>query len=168
MKKVSRPFEESEALPGSMMDVPLTVRWIYEHVARNHARRELVSRNEDGTLFRCTYGDFVKRVAQLAGVLVSFGVRPGDRVASFAWNTHRHLELYYAVPMLGAVLHTTNIRLFPEQVEWVLRHAEDRFAFVDASLEPALARALQLSSDPPRTVMLDERYDALLHDILLA
>jgi acyl-CoA synthetase (AMP-forming)/AMP-acid ligase II len=78
-------------------------------------------------------------------------VRPGDRIASFAWNTHRHLELYYAVPMLGAVLHTINIRLF-------------RFVFADASLEPALARAVALGGDAPKVVVLDERYEALLAD----
>jgi len=73
--------------------------------------------------------------------LVELGIRPGDRVASFAWNDHRHLELYYAVPGIGAVLHTTNIRLFPEQVCWVLEHAGDKFAFVDGTLAPLMARA---------------------------
>jgi acyl-coenzyme A synthetase/AMP-(fatty) acid ligase len=86
-----------------MMEVPLTIRWIFDHVRRNHARREVVSREEDGSIFRYTYGDFGARVARLANALVEMGVRPGDRVASFGWNTHRHLELYYAVPMIGAV-----------------------------------------------------------------
>ena len=145
----------SGTIPGTMMDVPLTIRWIYEHAARNHAAREIVSREDDGSLFRYTYGDFAKRVAQLAHVLVDLGIRPGDRVASFGWNTHRHLELYYAVPMIGAVLHTTNIRLFPEQVCWAFGHAEDKLIFVDSSLVPAVARATatQPGFDVPFVVM---------------
>jgi fatty-acyl-CoA synthase len=141
MKTFAPKLDPSSAIFGTMMDVPLTVRWIYEHVLRNHGSREVVSRLDDGSIFRYTYADFGKRVARLANALVELGVRPGDRVASFAWNTHRHLELYYAAPMIGAVLHTTNIRLFPEQVCWAFQHADDKFIFVDGSLAPAIARA---------------------------
>ena len=130
------------AMPGTMMDVDLTIGMIFEHILRNNAEREVVSRNDDGSIFRYTYADFGKRVAQLAHALVELGVKPGDRVASFAWNNHRHLELYYAVPMIGAVLHTTNIRLFPEQVSWVFEHAGDTLAFVDTSVAPAVAKAM--------------------------
>jgi acyl-CoA synthetase (AMP-forming)/AMP-acid ligase II len=133
--------EAGTALPGTMMDVGLTITWILEHAARNHAGREIVSRNDDGSLFRYTYREFAERVAKLAHALVALGVKRGDRVATFAWNTHRHLELYYAVPCIGAVLHTTNIRLFPEQVCWALEHADDKLVFVDASLAPLMARA---------------------------
>jgi acyl-CoA synthetase (AMP-forming)/AMP-acid ligase II len=127
---------------GTMMDVDLTIAWIFEHVMRNNGGREVVSRNDDGSLFRYTYAEFGKRVAQLAHALIELGVRPGDRVASFAWNNHRHLELYYAVPMIGAVLHTTNIRLFSDQVCWVFEHAGDALVFVDGSLAPAAASAM--------------------------
>lgn len=127
---------------GTMMDVDLTVRWIFEHVLRNHGSREVVTRLDDGSLHRYTYADFGKRVARLAHALVELGVEPGDRVASFAWNTYRHLELYYAVPMIGAVLHTTNIRLFPEQICWAFVHADDKLVFVDGSLAPGVARAM--------------------------
>jgi len=133
-------------IPGTMMDVQLTIGWIFDHVMRNNAARSVTSRSDDGSLFRYTYADFGRRVAQLAHALVEMGVGPGDRVASFAWNGHRHLELYYAVPMIGAVLHTTNIRLFPEQVMWAFEHAGDKAVFVDASLAPAVARALELRS----------------------
>jgi fatty-acyl-CoA synthase len=132
----------SATIPGTMMDVPLNIRWIFEHAVRNNPAREIVARLDDGSTHRYTYADFAKRVARLAHALVALGVKPGDRVASFAWNTHRHLELYYAVPMLGAVLHTTNIRLFPEQVAWVLQHGGDELIFVDASLTGALEKAL--------------------------
>ena len=134
-------------MPGTMMDVDLTISWIFDHIMRNNGSREVISRNDDGTIFRYTYRDFGKRVAKLAHALVELGVKPGDRVASFAWNNHRHLELYYAVPMIGAVLHTTNIRLFPEQVCWVFEHAGDTLAFVDGSLAPAIAKAMATRPD---------------------
>jgi acyl-CoA synthetase (AMP-forming)/AMP-acid ligase II len=138
---------------GTMMDVDLTVRWIFEHVLRNHGRREVVTRLDDGALHRYTYADFGKRVARLAHALVALGVEPGDRVASFGWNTYRHLELYYAVPMIGAVLHTTNIRLFSEQICWAFGHADDKVVFVDASLAPAMARAMAAEPEVVRTVV---------------
>jgi len=147
-------LDPATSIPGTMMDVPLTIRWIFDHVQRNHARREVVSREEDGTIFRYTYGEFGARVARLANALVEMGVRPGDRVASFGWNTHRHLELYYAVPMIGAVLHTANIRLFPEQVCWSFEHAGDKIVFVDGSLAPAVARALAVRPDPKRSFIV--------------
>ncbi len=141
--QTTRPrLDPSAASAGTMMDVPLTIRWIFEHNQRSHGMREVVSREDDGSLFRYTYADFGARVAQLASALVEMGIRPGDRVASFGWNTHRHLELYFAVPMIGAILHTANIRLFPEQVCWVFEHADDKAIFVDGSLVPAVARAL--------------------------
>ena len=142
------------AIPGTMMDVPLDIGWIFEHAVRNNGHREIVAKLDDGTTHRYTYAAFAKRVAQLAHALVALGVEPGDRVASFAWNTHRHLELYYAVPMIGAVLHTTNIRLFPEQVRWMLDHAGDRFVFVDASLAHALAGALAEAEKPPALIVM--------------
>ena len=142
MKMMDSRLDMSTAIPGTMMDVDLTITWIFEHTLRNHGTRGVVSRLDDGTTFRYTYADFGKRVAQLAHALVELGIKPGDRVASFGWNTHRHLELYYAVPMIGAVLHTVNIRLFPEQVCWVFSHADDKLVFVDASLAPAVANAM--------------------------
>jgi fatty-acyl-CoA synthase len=142
MKMMDPRLDTSTALGGTMMDVDLTIGWIFEHALQNNASRTIVSRLDDGTTVRHTYAEFGKRVAQLAHALVELGIRPGDRVASFAWNTHRHLELYFAVPMIGAILHTTNIRLFPEQVAWVFDHAGDRLVFVDASLAPAVARAM--------------------------
>ena len=136
MKMLDPRLDMSTAIPGTMMDVDLTIGWIFEHMRRNHGARTVVSRLDDGTTVRYTYADFAKRVAQLAHALVELGIKPGDRVASFGWNTHRHLELYFAVPMIGAVLHTTNIRLFPEQVCWVFDHAGDKLVFLDASLAP--------------------------------
>jgi len=140
-----------------MMDVPLTIRWIFEHALRNHGDREVVWRSGDGSIGRYTYADFGRRVAGLAHALVELGVRPGDRVASFAWNNERHLELYYAVPMIGAVLHTTNVRLFPQQLAWILDHAGDRLVFVDTSLAPTLAKAEGTGSALPPVVVMGGR-----------
>lgn len=141
---VTQRLDLPSTLPSTMMDVQLTTTWVLEHAVRNHARREIVSRSDAGPLYRATYAQFAARVAQLAHALVELGVRPGDRVASFSWNTHRHLELYYAVPSIGAVLHTANIRLFPEQVVWAFDHADDKFIFVDGSLTPALRGIAEL------------------------
>jgi fatty-acyl-CoA synthase len=118
-------------------DRPLSIRSILEHAARAHPRKGIVSRDGD-SFVRVTYADFAKRVAKLAHALRKLGVRPGDRVASFAWNSHRHMELYYAVPMIGAVLHTVNIRLFPDQAAYAIDHADDRVVFFDASLAKAV------------------------------
>jgi fatty-acyl-CoA synthase len=128
-----------------MMDVPLLISGILAHAVKNHPHREVVSR-DGGEIVRFTYRRLGARAAQLAHALRRFGIRPGDRVASFGWNTHRHLELYYAVPGIGAVLHTVNIRLFPEQVAATIAHAGDRAIFVDGSLVPAMRAAI--AADP--------------------
>jgi acyl-CoA synthetase (AMP-forming)/AMP-acid ligase II len=129
-------------MPGLIMDVPLGIGAILTHALRNHADRRIVSRDGE-EIITFSYGEFGRRCAQLARALQSLGVRPGARVASFAWNTHRHLELYFAVPAYGAVLHTANIRLFPDQVAYVIEHADDKVIFVDASLAPVLAKAIE-------------------------
>jgi fatty-acyl-CoA synthase len=128
-----------------MMDVPLLTSRILAHAAKNHPSRSVVSR-DGGTIVRHSYAEAARRVARLAHALRRLGIGPGDRVASFAWNTHRHLELYYAVPGIGAVLHTANIRLFPEQVASTIAHADDRLVFVDGSLVAAMRAAI--AADP--------------------
>jgi fatty-acyl-CoA synthase len=161
MNALDTTIGPDSAMPGTMMDVDLTIAWAFEHVLRNNASRAVVSRLDDGTLHRYTYADFGTRVAQLAHALVELGIRPGDRVASFAWNTHRHLELYYAVPMIGAVLHTVNIRLFPEQVCWIFDHADDKLIFVDASLAKSVAIATATRPEKKRSFVVMGRSDDL-------
>jgi len=124
---------------STMMDVPLTLQHIFWRATALFPRKEIVTRRDQG-LHRYTYGDFGKRVAQLAHALRELGIGPGDRVATFAWNNYRHLELYFAVPCIGAVLHTLNVRLFPEHLEFIIRDAEDRVMFVDQSVVPVLER----------------------------
>ena len=117
------------------MQWPLVLTHFLERARRMHHGRSIASR-EAGGVFRYCYGDWAERVARLAGALSSLGVRRGDRVATFGWNSYRHFEAYFAIPCMGAVLHTMNVRLFPEQLVWVMNHAGDRVVLVDATLLP--------------------------------
>jgi fatty-acyl-CoA synthase len=121
------------ALLGLMQDGPLLVRNIAHRAEQLFASKEVVSATQDD-IERSTYGDVVERARRLASSLHQLGIRPGDRVATFGWNSRRHLELYLAVPSMGAVLHTLNIRLFPDDLHYIVGHAEDRIIFLDASL----------------------------------
>ena len=124
-------------IPGLMQDYPLTLHHIFWRLEKLFGPKQVVTRREH-SIHRYTYADLVRRVYRLANALHNLGIRPGDRVGTLAWNNYRHLELYYAVPLLGAVLHTLNMRLFPSQLEFVIRDGADRFMFVDASLVPVL------------------------------
>jgi fatty-acyl-CoA synthase len=126
-------YEPTTALEGLMMRTPLLVRTIAERAAQQFANREVVSVTADG-VERSNYGEVVERARRLASALHELGIRPGDRVATFGWNSRRHLELYLAVPSMGAVLHTLNIRLFDDDLHYIVGHAEDRVIFLDASL----------------------------------
>ncbi len=126
-------------LQGLMMDYPLVLGAILRRARRVSGGVEVVSRREDGSLARGTYGAVCARVARLMNALRALGVQPGERVGTFAWNSQRHLELYFAIPCLGAVLHTINVRLAREQLAWIVEHAGDRVVFADACLLSALA-----------------------------
>jgi fatty-acyl-CoA synthase len=110
---------------GLMMDRALSLPSILDFAAAYHGGREVVSRSVEGPVFRYTYAEALVRAKKMAKALLALGVKPGDRVATLAWSTHRHFELYYAVSGIGAVLHTINPRLHPDQVAWVANHAED-------------------------------------------
>ncbi len=124
---------------GTMMDYPLTLQHFLERGQRLFPGKEIATKTATG-MHRYTYADMGKRVHALANALHDLGVGKGDRVATFAWNHYRHLELYFAAPCMGAVLHMLNIRLFPDQLAYVINHAEDKVIFVDATLLPALQR----------------------------
>jgi acyl-CoA synthetase (AMP-forming)/AMP-acid ligase II len=126
---------------GLMMNDPLLISGILTHAERNHAEQEVVTRLVEGGIHRTTFGELGKRTAQLAHALVEMGVKPGDRVGVVGWNTHRQLELYYAITGIGAVCHTINPRLGPENAAFVMSHAEDRFVFYDTTFAP-LVQAL--------------------------
>jgi acyl-CoA synthetase (AMP-forming)/AMP-acid ligase II len=124
---------------GLMMDAPLLVTEIMRFAERNFPDNEIVSVTLDQPRHRTTWREVFRRARQLANALRAAGVQPGDRVGTLAWNDYRHLELYYAVSCMGAVLHTVNPRLFPEQLEFIINHAEDKLLFVDATLLPVIA-----------------------------
>ena len=123
---------------GRMMDFPLTLTHLLERARLYFPRTEIVSRGPDGKLHRQTWSDTYDRSCKLAHALARLGVRSGDRVATLAWNHNRHLEAYFAVPMMGAVVHTLNLRLHPNEIGYIARHAEDSVVLVDRSLLPLL------------------------------
>jgi fatty-acyl-CoA synthase len=123
---------------GQMMNRPLLISSLIEHADRHHGDVEVVSRRVEGDIHRTTYRALHGRARQLANALRSLGVRDGDRVATLAWNGYRHFELYFAVSGSGAVLHTLNPRLHPEQIAWIANHAEDRVLFFDLTFLPII------------------------------
>lgn len=123
---------------GLMMDSQLSISSILQHAENVHTNSEIVSRSPEGGVFRYTYGEAGKRSRQAANVLTKLGVKQQDRVATLAWNSHRHFELYFAVSGSGAILHTVNPRLFPEQIIYILNHAEDEVLFLDIQFVPII------------------------------
>jgi fatty-acyl-CoA synthase len=121
-----------------MMDFPLTLTHLLDRARRFFPGTEIVSRLANGTLHRQTWADAYARTCKLAHALARLGVKPGDRVATLAWNHNRHLEAYYAAPMMGAIVHTLNLRLHPNEIGYIARHAEDSIVLVDRSLLPLL------------------------------
>ncbi|MGE0803558.1 MAG: 3-(methylthio)propionyl-CoA ligase [Lautropia sp.] len=123
---------------GQMMDMPLLVSSILRHAARHTGANEIVSRRVEGDLHRYTYADCERRARRLAAALTGAGIGSGDRVATIAWNGYRHLELYYGVAGMGAVIHTINPRLHPEQIAWIINHAGDRVVAFDLTFLPLI------------------------------
>jgi len=145
-----------------MMNYPLTLTHILERAAKLYARKEIASRMPDGGMHRYTYADFQRRVHRLAHVLRQLGIQEGDRVGTLCWNSSRHLELYFAVPCSGAVLHTLNLRLSPDQLAFIINHAEDRVIFADASLLQLLEPIRGELKTVRRIVCIDDEYEQLL------
>jgi 3-(methylthio)propionyl---CoA ligase len=121
---------------GLMMQQPLLISSLLVHAERHHADQEVVSRRVEGDIHRETYRELAVRARRMARAVIALGVKDGERVATLAWNTHRHMELYYAVSGSGAVLHTLNPRLHPDQVVYIADHAEDQVLFFDMSFLP--------------------------------
>jgi len=163
----------SPQIDDLIMDTPLTLTHFFERSVRLFAGKTLATRVPSRPLFRYTYVDFAERTRRLAGVLASLGIQRGDRVATLAWNSHRHLEIYWAAPLSGAVLHTLNFRLSAQDLTYIINNAGDSVIFVDASVWPVLApirdrlrtvkRIVIMCDTPEATVPagLDE-YEALL------
>ena len=124
---------------GLMQNRPLLISAIVEYVEGLHASREIVSRDPQGVVHRTNYGDIARRARRLADALQRLGLRPGDRVATLAWNSYRHLEIYYGVTSSGLVLHTVNPRLFAEQLQFIMNHAEDAYVCFDPVFAPLVS-----------------------------
>jgi fatty-acyl-CoA synthase len=124
---------------GLMQDWPLRVSTILDHAVVNHPGQEVVTRSVEGPIHRYTYADLYKRSKRCAKALQKLGVRESDVVATLAWNTYRHMEIWYGIMGLGAVCHTLNPRLFPEQLVYIVNHAEDKYIFTDLTFVPLLA-----------------------------
>ena len=143
---------------GLMQQQRLLISSLLQFAARHHGNAEIVSATPEGPRHRYTYRDAERRARRLAAALARLGIRPGDRVATLAWNGYRHLELYFAVPGMGAVLHTVNPRLFEEQIAYIIEDAEDRLLFVEPGLVPLLERvSTRLRRLPEAVVVMADR-----------
>jgi acyl-CoA synthetase (AMP-forming)/AMP-acid ligase II len=125
---------------GLMQDRPLLIQQLIDHAARNHGDTEIVSRTLEGGIHRYTYKDARVRAKKMAEALLALGIEPGDRIGTLAWNGYRHFELYYGISGMGGVCHTINPRLFPEQIVYIVNHAEDQLLFVDINLLPLVEK----------------------------
>jgi fatty-acyl-CoA synthase len=125
---------------GLMQDRPLLIQQLIDHAAQNHGDTEIVSRTVEGGLHRYTYKDARVRAKKVAETLLALGIEPGDRIGTLAWNGYRHFELYYGISGMGGVCHTINPRLFPEQIVYIVNHAEDQLLFVDLNLLPLVEK----------------------------
>ena len=129
---------------GLMQDWPLTVDRVLDHAKANFPRREIVTRSVEGPISRTTYGNIWRRAKQVTNALQERGIGLGDRVATLAWNTERHIEAWYGAMGMGAILHTVNPRLFPEQIAWIINHAEDKILFFDTTFAPIVEKIAPL------------------------
>ena len=128
-------------LRGLNMDRQLLISSLIDYAGRNHSSTEIVATDSSGLVHRTNWAEIRSRSMRLSSALLQQGIRPGDRVATIAWNDHRHLELYYSITGIGSVLHTINPRLREQQIAWILNHAEDQIVFIDPDFLP-LAEAV--------------------------
>src|SRR6202522_4876255 len=141
---------------GLMQDWPLLCHRIIDHAARNHGNRRVISRSIEGPIHSTTYSEIRARALRVAQRLDRDGIQPGDRVATLAWNTWRHLESWYGILGIGAVYHTINPRLFVEQIVWIINHAEDRVMMVDLTFVPLLEKIADKLPSIERYIILTD------------
>jgi fatty-acyl-CoA synthase len=154
---------DDRRMDGLMQDFPLTINWIYARAGQYFGRKQVVTRTARG-IERCTFSDVLEDARRVAGYLDSVGVSADGRVGTFGWNTARHLALYLGIPGSGRVMHTLNIRYFPEQLIYTVDHAEDEAIFVDRSLLPLLAKYLPSLGTVKHVVVMDDGADVELPD----
>ncbi|HZZ87209.1 MAG TPA: long-chain-fatty-acid--CoA ligase [Caulobacteraceae bacterium] len=146
---------------GLMQDWPLTLDKLLDHAAEWHGGREIVTRSVEGPIVRTTYAEIRRRAKRLSNALKAMGVKTGDRVATLAWNSGRHMEAWYAIMGIGAVCHTLNPRLFPDQLCYIIGHAEDKILFTDLSFLPTIIeRRAEMRTVERVIVMTDEGHMA--------
>ncbi len=141
---------------GLMQDWPLTVDKIIDHAKHWHGSREVVTRSVEGPIVRTTYADIHARAKRVSNALKDWGIKPGDRVATLAWNTDKHIETWYGIMGIGAVCHTLNPRLFPEQLVYIINHAEDRVVFTDLTFVPLLEAILPHIPKVERVIVMTD------------
>jgi fatty-acyl-CoA synthase len=142
---------------GQMMQQPLLISSLLVHAERHHANQEIVSRRVEGDIHRCTYRDLAVRSRRMAKAMAALGVTPGQRVGTLAWNGYRHMELYYAVSGSGAVLHTLNPRLHPDQVVYIADHAEDQVLCFDLTFLPLVEAVASRVATIKHFVLMTDR-----------
>jgi fatty-acyl-CoA synthase len=142
---------------GQMMQQPLLISSLIVHAERHHAEREVVSRRVEGDIHRTTYKELASRSRRMAKAMAALGVKMGDRVATLAWNGYRHMELYYAVSGTGAVLHTVNPRLHPDQIVYIADHAEDQVMCFDMTFLPLIQAVARRSKTIKHFVAMTDR-----------
>jgi fatty-acyl-CoA synthase len=142
---------------GLMQDWPLTVDKILDHAKNWHGAREVVTRSVEGPIVRTTYADIHARAKRVSSVLQGWGVQVGDRIGTLAWNTGNHIETWYGIMGIGAVCHTLNPRLFPEQLVYIINHGGDRVIFVDLTFVPLLQAVLPHCPKVERVVVMTDR-----------
>src|SRR5215217_1303582 len=145
-------------MQGLMQSSALTVDTILDHAKRWHGDREIVTRSVEGPIVRTTYAQIHERAKRVSNALLGLGVRVGDRVATLAWNSGRHMEAWYGIMGIGAVCHTLNPRLFPEQLIYIINHAEDRIIFVDLTFVPLLEAILPHCPCVERVVVMTDEF----------
>ena len=141
---------------GLMQDWPLLCHRIIEHAAQVHGNQEVVSRSVEGPIVRTTYAQIHKRALKVSQMLERDGINLGDRVATIAWNTARHLECWYGIMGIGAICHTVNPRLFPEQIAWIVNHAQDRVMITDLTFVPILEKIADQIPSVERFIVLTD------------
>ena len=141
---------------GLMQDWPLTVDKILDHAKNWHGHREVVTRSVEGPIVRATYAEIHARAKRVSSVLKEWDVKVGDRIATLAWNSGRHMEVWYGIMGMGAICHTLNPRLFPEQLIYIINHAEDRIIFVDMTFIPLLEAILPHCPTVQRVVVMTD------------
>ena len=129
-------------VPGLMQKKQFNIINILQHASIWHGNSEVVTNSVEGGIHRINYSDLYDRTCQLSNALNTLGINPGDRIGTMAWNTWRHLECWYGLSGFGAICHTLNPRLFPNQIEYIVNHAENRYIFVDTTFIPVIANVL--------------------------